>query len=64
MKIQKFFNCLNNAYIDNETYSSPNIHIIFDEVHGDNACDIKKASTERMQRTVHPWSIRGIAESL
>ena len=55
---------MNDAYIDNETHSSPNIHIIFDEVHRDNACDIQKASTERMQITVHPWSIGGITESL
>ena len=44
------FHCLNNAYIDNETHSPPNIiHIIFDDVHRDNACDIQKASTERVK---------------
>ena len=60
----KIPHCLNNAYIDNETHSLHNIHIIFDEVHRDNACDIHKPSTERMQRTVHAWSIGGITECL
>ena len=26
---------MNNAYIDNKTHSSPNIHIIFDEIDRD-----------------------------
>ena len=58
------FHCLNNAYIDNETHSPPNIHVIFDKVHRDNACDIQKTSTERRQITVHPWFIGGITEAL
>ena len=33
--ILKNFHCMNNAYIDNKTHSSPNIHIIFDAVHRD-----------------------------
>ena len=40
MKIPKHFHCLNNAYIENKT---PNIHIIFEEVHRVNACDMQKA---------------------
>ena len=35
-------------------------HLIFDEVHRDDACDIQKSPTARMLRTVHPWSIGGI----
>ena len=50
-----FFFCLNN--IENETDSSPNIHIRFEEVYSINACDIQNAYTKRTQRTVHPWSI-------
>ena len=63
MKIPE--NCpLSEKRIDNDTHSSPNIHIIYKEVHRDNACDIHKASTERMQRTVHPWFIGEITKSL
>ena len=30
-------------------------------LHRVNACVIQKSYTKRMQRTVHPWSIRGVS---
>ena len=50
MKVPENF--LNNAYIENGKHSSPNIHIIFEDFHRVNACDIQKTYTKMMQRTV------------